>query len=247
MSLSRDDLSVIEGDARVSDRHLSEALGFGRVNDLHRLIRANEDELSDFGEVFCFTAKNPNGGRPQKVYMLNEHQAVAVCMWANTAKARDARLQIIEVFVAWRQGTLGARGAASDHAPFVAGGDRAEAALRHMQGTRDMDAFLRELTHLPIWPSARRPSWWHHLDVREFLTVSHRQMSLPEAERQGQERFGDRCPRKSAIHIYWQRLDVAKTGKTLILRPVDHYRNPVLPAVHGDGQARSIPKKESAA
>jgi hypothetical protein len=92
-----------------------------------------------------------------------------------------------------------------------------------------IDDFLRELTHLPIWPSARRPSWWHHLDVREFLTVTHRQMSLTEAERQGREHFGDRCPRRSSIHCYWQRLDVAKTGKTLMLRPASHFRNPVLP------------------
>lgn len=90
--------------------------------------------------------------------------------------------------------------------------------------------FLRELTHLPIWPSARRPSWWHHLDVREFLTVAHRQMSCIEAERQGKQHFGERCPRKTAIHSYWQRLDVAKTGKTLHLTRPGHYRNPVLPA-----------------
>lgn len=235
MSLSRDDLSVIEGDARVSCRRLSETLGFNRVNDLHRLIRANEEELADFGEVFCFSAKNPSskGGRPILTYYLNEHQAVAVCMWANTATARAARRQIIEVFVAWRRGELGAREPEREgpDAAFLRHGDRAEASLRHLRGVSGIDEYLRELTHLPIWPSGRRPPWWHHLDVREFLTVTHRQMSLDEAERQGRAHFGDRCPRRTAIHSYWQRLDVAKTGKTLRLTRPGHYRNPVIPAL----------------
>lgn len=52
--LDRNALTVIDGDARISDRHLLEALGFNRINDLHRVIRAHEDALRDFGEVFCF-------------------------------------------------------------------------------------------------------------------------------------------------------------------------------------------------
>lgn len=75
-------LTVIEGDARISCRRLQEVLGFARIDVLHRLIRAHEDELNDFGVVFAHESKNPSakGGRPVTTYYLNEHQATAVCM-----------------------------------------------------------------------------------------------------------------------------------------------------------------------
>ncbi|MGK7661136.1 MULTISPECIES: hypothetical protein [unclassified Marinovum] len=220
MSLSGESLSVIEGDARVSCRRLAKALGFSKLGNLHALVGRHLDELQDFGRVFLLTQKNSGPGRPAKSYYLNEHQAVAVCMWANTPKARQARMQIIEVFLAWRRGDLhGLAVMRQPDAPlsaerprdaFEASADRAEATVRHLRSLSEADEYLRELTHLPIFPSSRRPPWWHHLDVREFLTVSHRQMSIIEAARQGKDLFDDRCPGKSAIHIYWQRLDGAK-------------------------------------
>lgn len=66
---------------------------------------------------------------------------------------------------------------------------------------------LADLTHEPIWLNGRRPAWWGDLEIRQFLTTAHRQMSILEAARVGAQRFGDRCPKKSAIHAYWQRLD----------------------------------------
>lgn len=66
---------------------------------------------------------------------------------------------------------------------------------------------LAALAHESIWVNGRRPAWWCDLEVRAFLTSAHRQMSILQAERVGQRRFGGRCPRKSAIHTYWQRLD----------------------------------------
>lgn len=69
--------------------------------------------------------------------------------------------------------------------------------------------FIADISHLPIWKNGRRPPWWSDIEVRSFLTDAHRQMSLLEAERRGGKLFGGRCPKKSAIHVYWQRLDVA--------------------------------------
>ncbi|MFN4058186.1 MAG: hypothetical protein ACK4HW_08395 [Roseinatronobacter sp.] len=69
------------------------------------------------------------------------------------------------------------------------------------------DAFLARLSHLPIWSNGRRPSWWDDIEVRAFLTRSHRQMSTQRAAALGARHFGARCPKKSAIHTYWQRLD----------------------------------------
>lgn len=222
MTLTRDDLSVIEGDARVSCRRLAEVLGFNRHNDVHRLIKQRWDELEDFGGIFCFTAKKSGRGRPTLTYYLNEHQAVALCMWADTARARAARMQIVEVFVAWRRGDLHALAARRQHGPdvlrpapkdaFEAGAARAEVSLRYLRSLSGIDEFMRELTHLPIWSEkvSKRPRWWHDLEVREFLTVTHRQMQLIQVETEGRKLFGSRCPRKSAIHVYWQRLDMAK-------------------------------------
>jgi hypothetical protein len=66
---------------------------------------------------------------------------------------------------------------------------------------------LADLAHEPIWSNGRRPSWWHDIEVRQFLTSAHRQMSLLQAAKIGARRFGARCPKKSSIHVYWQRLD----------------------------------------
>lgn len=66
---------------------------------------------------------------------------------------------------------------------------------------------LAQISHEPIWANGRRPPWWADLEVREFLTTAHRQMSILQAARAGQKRFAARCPKKTAIHTYWQRLD----------------------------------------
>lgn len=225
--LTRDDLSVIEGDARVSCGRLAEALGFSRRDELVRLAKSRMAELEDFGRIFRFEAEKSGRGRRAITYLFNEHQAVALCMWASTAKAREARMQIVEVFVAWRRGDLYALEAMRQQRPdpitppqdaFELHATRAETTLRQLRALSEGDEFLREITHLDIWPSKRRPAWWHDLEVREFLMVTHRQMSTLEAERQGQEVFGSRCPKKSTICDFWIKLDKAKTGKEPVKR-----------------------------
>lgn len=233
--LTRDDLSVIEGDARVSCRRLAEVLGFARHDHLIRLVKAKKDELEDFGRLFLFEEEKSGRGRRAKTYLFNEHQAVALCMWADTTKARDARMQIVEVFVAYKRGDLYTLEAMrqSRPDPFKVQADHSEQFLLLVRNLAEADEFVREVTHLPIWSSKRRPAWWHDIEVREFLTVTHRQMSTVEAEKQGKAHFGDRCPGKSAICDYWIKLDVARTGRLHVLRNADKHRNPVLPAPEG--------------
>jgi hypothetical protein len=67
--------------------------------------------------------------------------------------------------------------------------------------------FLADLTNAPIWVNGRRPRWWNDIQVRAFLTNSHRQMSILRAEKIAKQRFGDRAPGKSSIGDYWLRLD----------------------------------------
>lgn len=205
MTLTTSDLIVVEGEPRVTCQRMTEALGFNRVNDLHRLIRANDEELRDFGGIFCFEAKKSGRGRPQLVFQLNEKQAIAITMWANTPQARAVRRLIVEVFYAWRQGHTPATVPSID--PFAANAARAGHIAQHLSALECNPEVVRRLTHLPIWANGRRPIWWHNLELRAFLTATHRQMTLAEARAEGQRRFGGSVPSVSGIQRYWSQLD----------------------------------------
>lgn len=205
--MDRSALTVIQGDARVSCRHLQEVLGFARIDVLHRLIKRHEDELRDFGEVFHFEAENPSkqGGRPVKGYYLNEHQATAVCLWAETPKARAGRKLIVEVFTAWRKGQLPEMPAPQVD-PFEAMARRTGQVRDQLEAIADMPALAREITHMPIWKNGRRPAWFSDYELRTFLTENHRQMTLADCCAQVERRFG-RPFSASTLQRYWAQLD----------------------------------------
>lgn len=208
--LSRGDLSVIEGDARISDRRLMEVLGLARIDVLHRLIKDNWDELSDFGEVFHRLVENSRkGGRPSHHYYLNHHQAVTLCILARTEKARAARRQVVEVFMAYERGDLYALAQMKQQAPdpFAVQAERSELVARQGEANRRVDA--RSVTHWPLWKSGRRPKGFENVAMRQFLTDAHRQMTLKQARDEAARRFGDAAPSMSSIQRYWARLDKA--------------------------------------
>lgn len=103
------DLTVVENHARIPDTKVQEALEFGRINDLHRVILKHRVELESYGGVHCQTGKKPpagsQGGRPTVTYMLTEEQAVLICMFARTPRAAEARRMIVDVFLRWRRGS----------------------------------------------------------------------------------------------------------------------------------------------
>lgn len=66
--------------------------------------------------------------------------------------------------------------------------------------------FLSAVSNASFWPSGRRPMWWGDLEVREFLIRHCNQMSVLRVAAKGQALFGDRCPKKSAIHEFWSRI-----------------------------------------
>lgn len=105
--ISVSDLHVMNGEPRVLDLKLAEALDFSQTYDIRKLINRNIDELNSHGEVFATMAKTPStGGRPTQEYWLNEAQALLICMFSRTDKAADGRTEIIRVFLAWRRGEL---------------------------------------------------------------------------------------------------------------------------------------------
>ncbi len=219
--IDRNALTVIDGDALIADRDLSEVLGFAKVGNLHAVIERHIDELEDFGEVFLRVQKNPSsrGGRPTKTYMLNEHQATAVCLWAETPKARAGRKLIIEVFTAWRKGQLPEMHAPAVD-PFDAMAGRSGHVRDHLTAIANMPTLAREATHLPIWSNGRRPDWWSHYELRTFLTESHRQMTLSQCCAEVERRFG-RPFSASTLQRYWALLDrvIGPTPQPTLPRP----------------------------
>lgn len=208
--MDRNALTVIDGDALIGDRHLTEVLGFAKVGNLHAVIERHMEELEDFGQVFLRVQKNPSlrGGRPTKTYLLNEHQATAVCLWAETPKARAARKLIVEVFTAWRRGQLPDLPAPRVD-PFAEMSGRVRHVADHLMAIDSMDEVALRITHLPIWKNGRRPDWWANIEMRRFLTAAHRQMKLQDARDKAVQTFGVGVPSVSAIQRYWAQLDTA--------------------------------------
>lgn len=209
--LGQTELTVIDGTARIACRHLSDVLGFARIGNLHAVIERHKDELEDFGEVFLRVQKNPSarGGRPIKSYFLNEHQATAVCLWAETPKARAARRLIVEVFTAWRLGQLESCQPPVESDPFEHLAARSAHVSRQMVALHGLPDVVHGITHLPIWSNGHRPLWWNNIPVREFLIMNHRQMTLAQCLDELERRFGYGITSVKSINRFWMRLDKA--------------------------------------
>ena len=177
-ALTRDDLNVIEGDARVSCQRLRDVMEVKNTQTLHRLIERNREELETYGIIISHAGYKLSVGRPEKSFLLNEEQALLICMFSRTKRAAEARRQIISVFTAWRQGDL-QRLATEKQAPdiFESAALRTGHVVEQINHLDQMTDLALRVTHLPIWPSGRRPPWWRDIEVRTFLTTAHRQMS----------------------------------------------------------------------
>lgn len=200
------DLTVIEGDARIPDTRVQEALGFADIQHLHKLIARNKKELELYGRIYGQSVRKLGPGRPVQTFLLTEEQASLICMFARTPKAVEARRLIIGVFTAWRKGQMPAAPLAGRD-PFAACAGRARHVADHLLAVDGMVDAALNVTHLPIWQNGRRPSWWSNVDLRKFLTDAHRQMTLQDCRQRAAQRFGEDVPSISALQRYWARLD----------------------------------------
>ena len=104
------DLTIqdFNGEPRMRDLDIAEALGFSRLRDVRQLVGRCYDALLAFGEVVCGTVPQTTsaGGRPGGEYWLNEHQTFYLCTQSKAARAVEVTQQIITVFVAWRHDRL---------------------------------------------------------------------------------------------------------------------------------------------
>ncbi|WP_299945290.1 phage antirepressor KilAC domain-containing protein [uncultured Ruegeria sp.] len=96
------------GEHRVRDLQLAEALGFAQRRDIRKLIDRHKAALSEFGEVSRHRGTKPpkgsSGGRPQEYYYLNEEQAVYICTKSDTPKATEVSIEVVKTFVAVTRG-----------------------------------------------------------------------------------------------------------------------------------------------
>lgn len=171
-------------------------------NTRDALSRLDEDERDGVGITDAI-------GRSQTMNVINESGFYKLVLTSRKPAAkRFTKWVTAEVLPALRtRGRYEMPRQAVD--PFAANAARVAHVADHLSGLAGLEELVLRITHLPIWRNGRRPPWWSDMEVRTFLTASHRQMSILECEAEGHRRFGQRCPKKSAIHSYWQRIDTA--------------------------------------
>lgn len=70
-------------------------------------------------------------------------------------------------------------------------------------------AIERDFASRVTWPSSHRPDWWADEELREFLTKSHRQMTIIQCCAEVERRF-NRPFSRSTLQRYWALLDKAR-------------------------------------
>lgn len=106
-------INEIDGEPRMRDLDVAEALEFERPRKIRELIARRKVDLEELGEVRPTVGRtSPQGGSPGEEYWLNEKQALFICTKSEAKNALDITIQMIEVFSAWRHGQLVPRGLA---------------------------------------------------------------------------------------------------------------------------------------
>ena len=102
--LTTQHLDAIDGEPRILDLTLAERLEFARPRAIRQLIERCKAELESYGPIAtrCGAYRN----RQFTEFLLNEDQALLVCLLSRTKRAAEVRRALIEVFNAWRRGRL---------------------------------------------------------------------------------------------------------------------------------------------
>ena len=108
----------IGDDERVSHIVVAVALGMSRNMVMRQLVERNIVEFQRYGEVLHSKCKTlPQGGRPGKVYWLNEGQCLLAAIRSDAPRAPEVRYQIITAFMEYRRRKLAQQ--AAQQAPMV--------------------------------------------------------------------------------------------------------------------------------
>lgn len=95
---------AVDGEPRVYDLDVAEALGMVMPTNIRATIQANQGELQRYGALLNAPRVKGARGRPGKGYVLNEAQALLIAMLSRTERAADIRQALITAFLDWRNG-----------------------------------------------------------------------------------------------------------------------------------------------
>ena len=125
-------------------------------------------------------------------------------MFSRTAQAAKARREVIQVYLDWRNGSS----AVHPVSKFALHREHLSVVENSLATLERISPVSHQASYLPIWKNGRRPRWWSDLEVRAFLTRTHRQMTIGEVRQALIDIYGpDRTPSNSAIQRYWMQLD----------------------------------------
>lgn len=101
------ELQEINGEAVIKDLVLAQRLGYKAPRQIREIIKRMIEQGS-FGAVVPYDTieKHENGKNDVEVFYLNEKQALKVISKSETRNANDIMDQVLDVFIAWRNGKL---------------------------------------------------------------------------------------------------------------------------------------------
>lgn len=108
-ALTLEDLNIVGEEPRLRDTRLGEILGMAQPLNIRGTVEQNREELEGFGPIHAVREMVMVGSGARRLvtsFFLNEAQALLLCMFSRTAIAAQVRKSLIDVFMAWRRGSL---------------------------------------------------------------------------------------------------------------------------------------------
>ncbi|RJF83434.1 hypothetical protein D3877_01820 [Azospirillum cavernae] len=98
--------TTINHEPRILDLRLAEALGFGRPRDIRQLIERHREALERLGGICGAVPQNRGRGRPTVQFWLTKKQAIYITTKAETDRATDITIALVELFDAVTSGAV---------------------------------------------------------------------------------------------------------------------------------------------
>lgn len=98
-------VKVIKNEVFTDSMVIAEGTG-NEHNSVTRIIRNYKEDFEDFGKIefMDLKSKNPKGGRPIKIYLLNEQQSTLLMTYlGNSETVRNFKKELVRQFYAMRQ------------------------------------------------------------------------------------------------------------------------------------------------
>lgn len=187
----------IDGEPRVVDRLLGEALGYAQAKDIQQLIERQSANLRELGFLPHREEKIGARGRPRKEYWLNLAQINYLITRCGLPRADEWCVQIARVFTAWQTGHLKADSLEvaielQDGAEAAAAGSPAIANLSDAA----LDRLMKKYTD-PLATKEQLTTWGLEL-TKIFHQATGRKKLSPETKRQHLETvkryYNGMCP-----------------------------------------------------